>query len=262
MVNVFIENRARWLVLSEVDYLGQFVKAWLAFNAWYRSAYALESDRLILEQIKWYPNTLSATIRPLLRLSSERAVQLKHEIGHLHRCLENYEIFTGKGDKKERIRLSRIIIRNEPPALHSRVDRGCRYTVERLAGSPVIVRIVIIRTAGEVFRFDQPAYDLTALEANADYLALTNHRRAICRAVYAAVNPRPFTDLLVGESEHIECSNYRFFCGEEVLFAGVLEALYLMRCSLFHGELVPTKEASACYEPAYRIIRHMLDGIN
>ena len=39
MPNIFIENRDRWLALSEIDYLGQFVKVWLAFNAWYRSAY-------------------------------------------------------------------------------------------------------------------------------------------------------------------------------------------------------------------------------
>jgi hypothetical protein len=38
MPNSFIENREAWLRMTEIDYIAQFVKAWLAFNAWYRSA--------------------------------------------------------------------------------------------------------------------------------------------------------------------------------------------------------------------------------
>lgn len=37
-----------------------------------------------------------------------------------------------------------------------------------------------------------------------------------------------------------------FRCQPEQLFAGVTETIYLMRCCYFHGELVPSREASAC----------------
>ena len=59
----------------------------------------------------------------------------------------------------------------------------------------------------------------------------------------------------------ISCGAHHFKCGEDYLFAGVVEILYLMRCTLFHGELDPTRDASGCYEPAYRIVRRMLEAI-
>jgi hypothetical protein len=64
MPNTFIDNRDRWLLLSEVDYLGQFVKAWLAFNAWYRSAYNEHRDRMIINEFKWQPNPIMNRMRP------------------------------------------------------------------------------------------------------------------------------------------------------------------------------------------------------
>lgn len=51
MPNIFIENREAWLRMSDIDYVGQFVKAWLAFNAWYRSAYSETQDRKIINRI-------------------------------------------------------------------------------------------------------------------------------------------------------------------------------------------------------------------
>ncbi len=48
MPNTFTDKRDRWLQMSEIDYLGQLVKAWLAFNAWYMSAYTATQDRNIM----------------------------------------------------------------------------------------------------------------------------------------------------------------------------------------------------------------------
>jgi len=47
MANTFIDNREAWLRMSGIDYLGQFIKTWLAFNAWYRGAYTETQDRKI-----------------------------------------------------------------------------------------------------------------------------------------------------------------------------------------------------------------------
>ena len=67
--------------------------------------------------------------------------------------------------------------------------------------------------------------------------------------------------LLDGEHSPIECGTFSLKCGREALFAGTVEAIYLMRCTLFHGELEPTPETSQCYEPAYRLVRQFLDCI-
>jgi len=66
MPSTFTDHRDRWLQMSEIDYLGQFVKAWLAFNAWYRSAYSETTDRKIIEEIKWSnPSPIGSKFRPL-----------------------------------------------------------------------------------------------------------------------------------------------------------------------------------------------------
>lgn len=88
MANTFIENREAWLRMSEIDYLGQFVKVWLAFNAWYRSAYAESSDRAIVNELKWGSSPIGNALRLLLEDQSEEASQFRGDIGMLHDRLE------------------------------------------------------------------------------------------------------------------------------------------------------------------------------
>ena len=35
----YIGNEQQWKQLIEVDWLGQYVKAWIAFNFWYRNSF-------------------------------------------------------------------------------------------------------------------------------------------------------------------------------------------------------------------------------
>jgi hypothetical protein len=125
MPNTFIDNRERWLLLSEVDYLGQFVKAWLAFNAWYRSAYTETQDRKIINEFKCQPNPVLSKLRPLLNNgSSEEAEQFRSEIGLLHHRLQNYEIHNGKGDQKDRITLENVYLCDNPAFRKEKNNKG------------------------------------------------------------------------------------------------------------------------------------------
>ena len=46
------KNVQEWVKLIEVDWLGQYAKAWIAFNAWYKEVFEQESDRVIIDKIK------------------------------------------------------------------------------------------------------------------------------------------------------------------------------------------------------------------
>jgi hypothetical protein len=72
------------------------------------------------------------------------------------------------------------------------------------------------------------------------------------KGLYKSVNPRLVVDLTVRGESPIEACAYRFTCTPDEIFAGVSEVVYLMRNTLFHGELVPNRDATACYEPAYQ----------
>jgi hypothetical protein len=62
-------------------------------------------------------------------------------------------------------------------------------------------------------------------------------------------------------THEIKSGAYTFRCGKDALFVGTLEVVYQMRSTLFHGELVPTKDPVACYEPAFRIVRRFLECV-
>jgi hypothetical protein len=260
MPNTYIDNKDAWLRLSEVDYIGQFVKTWLAFNAWYRSAYAAGTDRAIIEEIKWNANPVSGHLRPLLEVQSEEAEQFRADIALLHHRLQNHEIASGKGAAKERITLTNIYLRSNPPTTKTGNFYGYAFTVDRQVNNSV--RVEVVRNQNVRFTHLQQAYDLAQLEALPAYQqSLTDNLRQFLRALYLQAAPKTYANLLNGHEPPIVCGAFTFRCGRDALFSGVVEALYLMRCTLFHGELAPTQRAMKCYEPGYRLVRKFLDCV-
>ena len=109
----------------------------------------------------------------------------------------------------------------------------------------------------------QPDYDLAGLEANQQFREnIKDTQKAYLRGLYREASPKVIYDLTAGANAPIVCGAHRFTCTPEELFAGVVEAIYLMRCSFFHGELVPTRDTGACYEPAYLLVRKFLSAVS
>ena len=59
-------HATEWMSRAEIDYIGPFVKAWAAFNAWYRHASGETQERAMLEYVKSQPNPVRRYILPLL----------------------------------------------------------------------------------------------------------------------------------------------------------------------------------------------------
>ncbi|MFT5602662.1 MAG: hypothetical protein ACI9N1_002921 [Flavobacteriales bacterium] len=263
MPNTFIDNREAWLRLSEIDYLGQFVKVWLAYNAWYRNAYSEHRDRNIINELKWNSNPIGNVLRPLLQTQSEEAQQFRSDIGLLYHRLENYELRTGKEDKEQRITFHKVFLKDRLPVLETDRSSGYQYSVERRPNGHVET-IVLNRSNTQILLYNQQRYRLSELEADASYIGLTRNQQSCLRSLYERSGPREIADLLATQRSEssITCGSYHFFCEREELFAAVIEIIYLMRCHLFHGELAPTKQATECYEPAYRIVRKFLSCVS
>jgi hypothetical protein len=267
MANTFIENRDAWLRMSDIDYVGQFVKSWLAFNAWYRSAYAESHDRKIMDELKWQGNPVLNRLRPMLEEESDEAEQLRADIGLLHDRLERYEIHVGKNKDKKRLTLRNVFLKERPPVKRFRSYYGYNFVVERLANKEVTIAVTKQKGAVAVLTHKQLSYDLESLEALHQYQNnLTPNLRACLKQLYAEAAPNWIENLSTfwdtdTNSRELKCGAFLFNCGKEALFAGVIEAIYQMRCTLFHGELVPTKDAVLCYEPAYRLVRRFLECV-
>ena len=265
MPNTFIDNRDAWFRMSDIDYLGQFVKTWLAFNAWYRSAYTETQDRKIVTEMKWQGNPVLSRLRPMLETDSEEAEQFRAEIGLLHHRLEGYEIHSGRGADKTRISLRSVFLRENPPGVISGKSYGYLLQVQRAASRQITVE-VRGKTGAVVLQHTQAIFDLPGLQVLPHYQKLTPNLQAVLRHFYEEAAPLWVCDLTAHQDDdpntrEIKCGAYSFRCGRDALFAGVVETVYQMRCTLFHGELVPTKDAVACYEPAFRIVRRFLECV-
>lgn len=201
----------------------------------------------------------------MLETNSDEAAQLRSEIGLLHHRLEGYEIHTGKGTENNRITLRSVFLKENAPCAKTGKSYGYTFQVTRAAKRQMTVD-VRGRTGKVVLQHAQSTFDLAELQASPDFSNLTPTLQAFLRQLYGEAAPRWVCDLtayqgLDPNTREIECGAHLFRCGKEALFAGVVETVYQMRCTLFHGELVPTKDAVACYEPAFRIVRRILDCV-
>ena len=279
MPNNYVDNKQYWDDLSDIDFITAFVKAWLAFNAWYRSHYNLTQDRQILEQIKFHPNPIKNKAEVMLkpkekgsrRVSSEERFRLDQEsqelrsnISLLHDRLEKHPLlpFDKKKATYQKISFTNVFLKRKIPTSVSDSFSGLEYYVAVMVNGDNILSIstdiISIRSRNNKFSHSQSRYDLEDLTRILNASVLNPQQIVRIKNLYMGVNPEVYANLMGFGEEQIECDAYVFKCSSEDLFAGTVEILYAMRCMLFHGELIPSRDAKLCYEPAYRILKHFL----
>lgn len=259
------ESTRLWLERAEIDYIGPFVKAWAAFNAWYREASGMTRDAEGLRYVKSHPNPVRGSIKPLLQPAQtdghgnivpdhETAQKFRLLIRELHVCLDAFHIEVTRDDVVERISFRAVCLGRGPNLPQSRDHNRLRYQVDRTrrcwtstvcsAANPTDIRASI----------EQATFDIDGLQGTEQFVGLSPTQRACLLTLYRQCNPRPFTDLLVGDGDRIIAHDIEFRCTDEQLFSALIEVIYAMRNALLHGELQPHGQAFAAYEPAYRIV--------
>jgi hypothetical protein len=160
-----------------------------------------------------------------------------------------------------------VYLRENPPFQKMLTSYGYEFRVERLANKQVKVEVTRVRGSRVALQHAQNGFDFSVIENHSDFRQnLTPNLQGLLRQLYSQAAPDWIENLtthrdLDPNTREIKCAAYPFNCGKENLFAGVVEVLYQMRCTLFHGELVPTKDAIACYEPAFRLVRRFLECV-
>src|SRR5271165_5241647 len=129
MPNAYLDARNRWLDLSDIDYLGHLVRAWLAFNAWYRSAYAPPQDRQIIDEIKWQPNAVRNGVLPLVTAQTSDGSDFRANIGLLHQRLEGYRLDVGKGAGRTCISFRNVYLKSQASVPQQSLFMGWTYEV-------------------------------------------------------------------------------------------------------------------------------------
>lgn len=267
-----LPNNARlWKERAEIDYIGPFVKAWAAFNAWFREEAGSRKDRDGLEFVKTRVNPVRSEIIPLLspltngpdgrpRPDSEEAQELKLLVGELHRFLEQYRIeVVREGDVLEQITFTSVAIRQRLALPQVTSNRAITFTVNKQAGQ--WVSTVSNRSGAPVATIVQTDYDEAGLIVHPQYVGLSPTMQGHLRGLYQTCCPRPLSNLLVGAERPIIAGETEFRCTSQDLYFGLVEVIYALRNSLLHGELQPDERAFRTYEPAYRIVMRFLNCV-
>lgn len=258
MPNYYVENAEAWKALSNIDYFTYFVKAWIPFNAWYRNSYtALESDADIMQQIKTQPNSFKNRIISLLKNTDSDSIVFKENLSRLHYQLERNPIY----NRGVRISFENIVVEENPVTTETRAYRGFSYNVEIDAGNKRKFTSTIIDIKS-VIRLDisqNNGYNWDEIANHSQYKALPPECKRILKACYEEVNPRKAVSLLAPDPrDSIKIGNYNFVNDLELIAKAVITAIYTLRNSLFHGQLVPDRNTQLVYEPAYHMLRMLV----
>ena len=266
------ESARLWLERADIDYIGPFVKAWAAFNAWFRHASNTRRDMDGLSYVKHQPNPVRNAIVPHLQslqrnahgdviADAEPAQKFKLLVRDLHVCLDSFHIEVTRDDAVERISFRSICLGRGLNLPQSSETYGFRYKVEKANG---VWRSTVCSTSNPTnirATIELPSFDVDGLQDHIQYGGLSVAQRTTLLALYQRSNPRPMIDLTSGSGSPIRAGDVEFRCSDTHLFAGLIEIIYAMRNALLHGELQPHGQAFATYEPAYRIVMRFLEPL-
>lgn len=248
-----------WRERAEVDHIGPFVKAWAAFNAWYRHVSGSRTDRDGILFIRTRPNSVRSAILPILdplTADTPEALKFKGHVAGLHGALEAYRLESTYSGRVEHVSFRSVPIGNPNQPSRSITYSGVTYRVVKANGQ--WTSNVTNRAGVETARITQADYNLQELLSDPTYQALPMTGKGQLRAVYVECDPRPMSNLLAGTEAETLIGSVSFPCTCEDLFAGIIVTIYRMRNLLLHGELAPNQLALAPYEHAYQIVRWMV----
>lgn len=239
-----------------VDYYSVFITAWIAFNSWYRSEYSERTDRDIIEKIKTQSNRFKGYIETLLdeNNNSEESVNFKVDMKKLQMALSNAAIVTQeRGGVCSQISFSEIAI-NNPKSLSEGDYRQTHYKIQRTGSKVVTLVCRKNNTTDILFYFEQNMYQETELDIHADFQRLGEEQRGQCKAFYKEICPYVIESVLTKDQEN----NVMFISERAKVSRGIIEVLYLLRCSLMHGEVSPDSNSGEVYKCAYNILKAIL----
>lgn len=240
----------------EVDYFSAFIKAWIAFNAWYRSEYRERTDRDIIEKLKSENNHFKGYIETFLdeNNNTDDATAFRNNLMSLQSALVGVPIFTQeRGGVNQQISFSEIAITN-PKTLSEGDYRVTHYKIQRTRQKVATLVHHKNNPADVHFQFEQDRYDETELDVHADFLRLSIEQQGQCRAFYKEVCPYVIESVLEKDRDN----NIQFVAEREKVSRGIIEVLYLLRCSLMHGEVMPDNNSSEVYKYAYYVLAEIL----
>ena len=248
----YIGNEQQWRRLIEVDWIGQYAKAWVAFNAWYKNNFTLERDRQVIEAIKNGDGDICSKIENFLSGGGSVAKSFQSDMADLHRALSDTVI---KSNKK------RIFFEEIQDYQHAKhVDEKRNKILYKIEINPDLKkRIVTVENSAreKIFSKVIKVTEESSLDVR-QFNALSNAQRETLKGFLR--ESTPVHNLLIPNDDSLKIGGFQFINNPNLIARAIIETLYQLRNSLFHGEIPPNTDTQSVYQPAYLILKSIIPG--
>jgi len=260
MTQQFIGHKNEWIAIADIDYLSQFIKAWIPFNVWYNISFQnLNSDREHIEHICESNNPFKDKIENLLRDNGTDGENFRNFLGSLIHQLDRTSI----NNKGERITLSGYIkIRKNTINERTKNYRSWTFTAKRISKNKY--KLTANNGRQDKFSYEQnKKFDISDIKNQDDFKELSVNQQNLMLQCYVEVEFMKSEKIIAeqNESDVIFAGRYRLINDAETIARAIILTLYKLRCSLIHGEIIPNNDTKKVYEPAYHILRMLLEAI-
>lgn len=254
MTTTTSENITNWRSLADIDYFTQYIKSYLAFNAWMRARYiGLRKDRTIIDTVKNENNEFRRKIITLLQSNDADGEVFRSHISSLHYNLERFEV---KNNGKKISFYEVFIEENSETEKESRRNR-LDYSVKILLNGRVQVSILDSRGDQKYF-YEHTKYNLEAFETEDNYTRLTTNQKMELKTLFIDCNPRKSESIISPNATGLKIGQFYFIDDSVKISKALIEVLYSLRNTLFHGEVLPEKDNNKVYEQSYHILKMLI----
>ena len=250
----YIGNEQEWKRLIAVDWLGQYVKAWIAFNAWYRNYFSpsFDRDREVIDEIKNDQGNICSRIAGRLVGGDLISKSFQSNVADLHSSL--FHVI-----KSNNKRISFESIEDYECAQYVNEESN-RITYEIEIQEKQKRRIVRVKNSKDQKIFNK------IIKRNEEgnisdswYNSLSPAQKDNLKGFLTASTP--IHNLLTSDSDCINIGSFRFINDQNLIARAIIEILYQLRNALFHGEITPDSGTQQIYKPAYLILEAIIDSI-
>jgi hypothetical protein len=250
----------------DIDYYSAFLKSWIAFNSWYNSELGNVSDRVAIEELKTGDNKAKNIIINLLNVNGYYNEDPKSEI--FRNALDNLNISLTRSTltTQQRTKRSPMISFNSIAYNNSKTDTGWKtcYNKEVRANRTRAGVCFGIRNPSNKeieFELEQEMFDYYEIERHPDFKEYNIDIQIKALGMYKSIHPFVFVNVMDNGDDPFVVGNSKFVKDEEKISAGIIEILYLVRCSLIHGNVQPNDAALEVYKWAYTLLHILMKKI-
>lgn len=239
----------------KVDYFSAFMKAWIAFNAWYNFSGEVSgrTDKDCIEYIASQSNRFKTYTMNLINAEDADGSAYRENIAKLHGALLNAAITTQEYiGVRQSVSFAEVAVKNA----NNRAQKDYyhyHYECSRANGKTKTV-VTVKSTGASVFSFEQDGYGIDVLRQQSDFTNLTLTQKQQCEECYKQLTPYRNTSVLDSGPNTKQIGAYSFINDAGKISEAIVIILYMLRCCLAHGDISPDESANEVYKYAYEVL--------